>query len=250
MTYEGLIKLLYVSRNKNAKHFRSWATETLFTVQMGTIEQKNKLVAKIKGVSYDTIQELFSINAREMPCVYLTALNTVEVLRNEMNIDMSHSNDSIVYKYGLTTSFESRKNGHNQEFKKIDHLIDKKLVYYTIIDPLYLSKAETEIKTMMEDNKIKWDNHDELVIIPNNMMKYVKKIFETIGLKYSGHTTELTRKIQELEMTIQTIQLKHENELKLKDKDIEILHKEIQFKDREIKFREQENELLSKLCKL
>lgn len=250
LTYIGMLKVLFNSRSGNAELFQEWATDTLFTVQMGTTEQKNKLVAKIKGVSYDTIQELFSINAREMPCVYLTALNTVEVLRNEMNIDMSHANDSIVYKYGLTHSFETRKNGHNQEFKKIDHLMDKKLVYYTIIDPLYLSKAEIEIKTMMEDNKIKWDNHDELVIIPNNMMKYVKKIFETIGIKYSGHTTEFNRKIQELEMTIQTIQLKHENELKLKDKDIEMLHKEIQFKDREIQFRERENELLSKLCKL
>ena len=83
MTFDGMIKLLYISKNKNAKYFRTWATETLFTVQLGNTEQKNKLVSKIKGVSYDTIQELFSRNARKMPCIYLTALNTVEVLRNE-----------------------------------------------------------------------------------------------------------------------------------------------------------------------
>ena len=40
MTYEGIIKLLYISRNSNAKIFREWATEKLFTIQLGTVEQK------------------------------------------------------------------------------------------------------------------------------------------------------------------------------------------------------------------
>ena len=183
LTYKGLLKVLYSSRSGNAESFQDWAEETLFTVQMGTYEQKDKLVSKIKGVSYDTIQELFSINAREMPCVYLTALNTVDVLRNEMKIDMCYPNDAIVYKYGKTASFAQRKNGHNQEYKKLDDITDKKLVYYTIIDPLYITKAETEISSMLEDYKIKWDGHDELVIITKEKMKNVKLMYENVGIK-------------------------------------------------------------------
>ena len=111
LTYEGMIRLLYVSRSKNAKVFRNWASETLFINQMGSVEQKDKLVSKIKGVSYENIQELFSINARTLPCVYLTAFNDVKTLRNSMNIDSKYNDDDIVYKFGLTSSFENRKNG-------------------------------------------------------------------------------------------------------------------------------------------
>ena len=250
LTYKGLLKVLYSSRSGNAESFQDWAEETLFAVQMGTPEQTDNLISKIKGVSYDTIQELFSINAREMPCVYLTALNTVEVLRDEMKIDMCHPDDAIVYKYGKTGSFAKRKNGHNQEYKKLDHLIDKKLVYYTIIDPLYIAKAETELSSMMEDYKIRWDSHDELVIITKEQMKNVKLIYENVGIKFSGHTSSFNVKIQEIEMKLLSMQSKHETELKLKDKDIEILKKDhelkLKDKDTELKLKEKDNELLLK----
>ena len=47
----------------------------------------------------------------------------IDRLRKEMNIDMKYSDNDIVYKFGLTKSFEMRKNGHKSEYKKIDKLI-------------------------------------------------------------------------------------------------------------------------------
>jgi hypothetical protein len=158
-----------------------------------------------------------------------------------MNIDDIHLNESVVYKYGMTKSFESRKNGHNQEYKKLDGLIDKKLVYYTYIDPLYLREAESEIKYMLEDLQIKWDIHEELVVIPNNLMKYVKECFKSIGNKYSGHTTELNKKIMDMDILIHDLKLKHETELTLKEKDIEIINQKY-----EIMLKEKDNEILKK----
>jgi hypothetical protein len=182
----------------------------IFTVQMGSVEQKDKLVSQVKGVSYNAIQELFSINARELPCVYLTAFNTVKTLRNAMNIDKNIPDDSLVYKFGLTKSFESRKNGHKSEYKELDKLIDMKLAYYTYIDPLYISEAECEFKSILEDYKLNYENHDELIVIPNNMLKFIKKIYENLGMKYSGHTAEFNKKIIELELIIHN--LKKDNE--------------------------------------
>jgi len=202
LTYEGMLRVLFVSRNNKTTYFIKWATETLFTRQMGTIEQKNKLVSHIKGVSYETIQELFSINARTLPCVYLTGFNTVKELRNIMNIDSKYPDDSVVYKFGLTKSFESRKNGHKAEYKKLENFIDMKLVYFTYIDVLYISQAESEIKNLLSEYKLEWDNRDELVIIPNNLLKIIKTIYENIGMKYSGHTHEFNLKIEELNKTI------------------------------------------------
>jgi hypothetical protein len=43
-----------------------------------------------------------------------------------------------------------RKNGHKSEYKELENLIDMKLVYYTYIDPLYITEAETEINKLIE----------------------------------------------------------------------------------------------------
>jgi hypothetical protein len=233
LTFEGMIRLLYVSRSKNAKVFRNWATETLFVHQMGTTEQKDKLLSKIKGVSYDTIQELFSINARTLPCVYLTAFNDVKTLRELMNIDAKYNDDDIVYKFGLTKSFEARKNGHKFEYKDIANLIDMKLVKYTYIDPLYLTDAENELKDKLSDYKINWNNHDELIVIPKNLLKFIEVVYENIGSKYSGHTAEFNKQVCELNNQIN--ELKHV--IKLKDKELEL-------KDKDIQLEKQKSELL------
>jgi hypothetical protein len=232
LTYEGMLRVLFVSRNKKTTKFVSWATKILFAAQLGTVEQKNELVSNIKGVSYETIQELFSINARSLPCVYLTAFNNVGTLRDKLNIDQSIPDDSIVYKFGLTKSFADRKNGHKKEYKSIADLIDMKLIYYTYIDPLYLADAEKEIKTLLEDYKISWDNHEELVIIPNNILKFIKKIYENIGMKYSGHTEEFNRQILELNKVIETLKLQMDNQKIMHDKDIEVL--KVQMKNNKI----------------
>ncbi len=229
LTFQGMLRVLFVSKNNKTSRFISWATKTLFTAQMGTTEQKNELVAQIKGVSYDSIQELFSINARTLPCVYLTAFNTVDKLRKPMNINDTHKDDSVVYKFGLTKSFEQRKNGHKSEYKKLDKHIDMKLVYYTYIDPLYISEAENEIKNLLSDYKIEYDSRDELVIIPNNMLKIVKTIYENIGMKYSGHTAEFNKKINELNQEINQLQ----NNEKLFNKELSNI-KELHQKEKEI----------------
>jgi len=260
LTYEGMLRVLFVSRNNKTTKFISWATKILFAAQLGSVEQKNELVSNIKGVSYETIQELFSINARSLPCVYLTAFNNVGILRDKLNIDQSIPDDSIVYKFGLTKSFADRKNGHKKEYKSIADLIDMKLIYYTYIDPLYLADAEKEIKTLLEDYKIKYENHDEIVIIPNNMLKFIKKIYENIGMKYSGHTEEFNRQIMELNKVIETIKIQMENqkiihEKELENKDLVIINKDliITNKDllndnllKELKIKELELKLMKK----
>ncbi len=237
LTYQGMLRFLFITRNNKTTRFISWAVKTLFTAQMGTTEQKNELVAQIKGVSYESIQEMFSINARTLPCVYLTAFNTVDKLRKPMNINDTHKDDSVVYKFGLTKSFEQRKNGHKSEYKKLDKHIDMKLVYYTYIDPLYISEAENEIKNLLSDYKIEYDSHDELVIIPNNMLKIVKTIYENIGMKYSGHTAEFNKQVTELTNQI----TKFETELKMKDMEIQSIK---QIKDLENQNLRKDNEIL------
>lgn len=109
LTYHGILRCLMISQNNKTSHFISWATNCLFTIQMGTEEQKNTLVSNIKGVSYESIQEIFSVSSSDLPCIYLTSLNEVKSLRKEMNLDERYKDNDIVFKFGLTKSFKQRK---------------------------------------------------------------------------------------------------------------------------------------------
>ena len=61
----------------------------------------------------------------------------------------------VLYKFGLTKSFEIRKNGHRIEYKKLNNFINMKLIHYIQqIDPLYITDAENEIKILLSDHKI------------------------------------------------------------------------------------------------
>jgi hypothetical protein len=60
LTYIGLLKVLFSSRNKQVDRFVQWATETLFTAHLGTSDQKSKLTAKLMGVSLEAVKEVFN----------------------------------------------------------------------------------------------------------------------------------------------------------------------------------------------
>ena len=213
--------------------FRDRIIRGSFFQQMGTEEQKNQLVANIKGVSYESIQEIFSVSSTDLPCIYLTHLNDVKTLRQEMKLDEKYNDNDIVFKFGLTKSFKQRKYGHKSEFKKISHLIDMKICCFSWIDPLYISQAETELKTILNEYKIVYDKTDELVVLSSSTLRLVKTLYENISKKFSGHTHELNEKIKQIE---------HENELLKKDKEYEI-YKISKDKDFEILRLEKELEI-------
>ncbi len=167
----------------------------------------------MKGVSYSAIKELFNVNAKTVPCVYLTVLNNVKTLREKMNIDMKYNDEDYVYKYGLTNSFEQRKNGHKSEYKDIEDLIEFKLVQYAFIDPLNLSKAEQEISEVLKDNKINYKNHTEIVVLSEKELRNVKTTYSLISHMYSGHHHDLMQEVEKLKNEIKDLKQIQELEM-------------------------------------
>lgn len=227
LTYEGLLRVLFVSKNNKTTKFIKWAVNTLFTVHLGNEIQKDTLISKMKGVSYASIQELFNVNSKALPCVYLTYFNDVKTLRTIMNIEDKYNDTDCVYKFGLTTSFENRKYGHKQEFKDIENNIEFKLVQFAFIDPLYLSKAESDIKKLFEENIINYKNHSEIIVLSKKELQFIKNAYELIATKYSGHNTELLKENEKLNNDIKFMNLHNEqnilniiNEHKLKCENI------------------------------
>jgi len=198
----------------------------LFTVQFGTEKQKNKLVSTMKGISYDIIHDLFSRNARSMPCIYLISLNKVSELRELMNIDKSIDGNSIVYKFGLSKTFENRTYKHKSEFKELTEKIDLNLVLYTYIDPLYCFEAEKALSNFISNKKINYKNFTELVVIDDGDMETVKMFFENIGNKYSGHTEDFNNQIKSLNNTINGLHMEIINKIKDMDNMVKLYNME------------------------
>ena len=99
LTYNGMMKVLYGSHSKNARVFQDWATETLFTVQLGTEDSKYELVKSMfGGASIHAIKEAFKTSSGKTPCVYLFIIGNA----NELLKTNTYSKDSMLYKFGKT----------------------------------------------------------------------------------------------------------------------------------------------------
>ena len=248
LTYNGLVKVLMVSRNKNVKRFQEWAIKTLFTIQMGKEEDKVELGTKILGISEKTYRALFSKCANKLPSIYLIYLGNVKELRKTFEIDDSFPDDSGVYKYGFTDDLGRRMGEHETKYGKLENV---KLVLTTFhgIDPQYLREAEHDIKEECNAYEInlQTEGYKELIILNKKQLEHVTKNYGRIGRDYMGHTAELQQQIRELKDEI--LKLNYENDrlktlvetnekyhkLELKNKDCIIENKDLKIENLELK---------------
>jgi hypothetical protein len=235
LTYIGILRVLFVSHSPKAHTFVKWATESLFTLQIGTQIQKDDLISSVLGVSAKVIKEVFNTDTHTLPSVYLFSIGFVKDLRESMNIHESYNDDDVVAKYGFTKELSRRTGEHIVKYSKIPNA-NLRLKYNSYIDPQYVSKAESDIRLFMTGLKLNHDygNDEELVIIPNNLNKLVEHQYTMIGKNYMGHVSELITKIKELEDKYEKILLTHKIEL------------QNETHAREIQREKYENELLKK----
>ena len=225
LTYHGLLRVLFVSRNKNVKRFQDWAEENLFTIQMGTKEEKMKLSANILNVSPKNIRAVFETYANKFPCIYLLCLGKVKDLRETFNIDALVDGELNVYKYGFTDDLGRRIGEHDSKYGKMKNVV-LTLSTFHIIDAKYTSEAEHEIREICTafEKKLNVDGFKELVVLNEKEFVQIKKQYKYIGNEFAGATlelqsqiTELKEKIKEYESEIAHMKIVHKNELLEKD---------------------------------
>jgi hypothetical protein len=226
LTYIGLLRVLFTTKNNKTDKFVHWASQILFAAQMGTDEQKQKSAAKVLGTTYDVVKAVFNKTAYVLPVIYLLKIGLAKDVKKHIEFDNIITKSAYVYKFGFTIDFKRRMSEHNTFYS---NLLDEspELVYYQYIDPQYLSDAELDLKSFFKnfDFSINNPNHTELVVITNTKLKDIKKQYELIGTSYKGHISEMMCKLKEYENTIN--QLNQEN-IMLKDKieNNKILHNE------------------------
>jgi hypothetical protein len=228
LTYNGILKVLFTSRSGIADKFQNWASETLFTIQMGTIEQKQSLSANLIGVSPQMIKNVFNTASNKTPTVYLFYLG----LANKLLKNNIYSDDDYLCKFGCSDDISRRTSEHMRNYKK-QYGTDISLLCYSIIDPQYIFDAETNIRGYFRSNKITQDDKTELIIINKNNLGQIKQHYTMMQNSYIGRYEEMNKKITELE-----------KEIIIKNHQLLIKDKEIELKDKDIQLEKQKTELL------
>jgi len=242
LTYSGLLRVLFVSRNKNVERFQDWAMKTLFTIQMGSTEERVRLGTSILNIPEKTYKAVFKKHANKFPCIYLLSLGNVGVLRETFGIiDTSIPDDSIVYKYGFTDDLGRRMGEHEDKYGKLENV---KIVLSTfhIIDPKYTCDAEGDIREECNAYEIglKVEGFNELIVLNKKQLDHVKKNYGRIGKDYAGHSFELQEQIVKLNREIEKLNYETDrlktlvetneiiNKLKMEKKDLKIENLELQ----------------------
>jgi uncharacterized protein YsxB (DUF464 family) len=245
ITYLGMLKILFTTKNKKCDGFIKWATETLFISQMGTKEQRERLVSNILSIDNKVVKTVFNLTGRDTSVMYLIELGTVKKLRKKFNIPTDIDDNEIVYKFGYTDNL-TRRFGQHDKYYSTNYGIKISLKYFAYIDPTNLSSAETDIKSYFESTnmKLKHVTYKEICIVPDNKLKHVKKQYDTICKAYSGCMKDVVNELETLKHSIELKDAQINNlikdlaikdkELELKDKDLEIANLKLQMQANEI----------------
>ncbi len=232
LTYRGLVRVLMVSRNKNVDKFQDWAEEKLFTIQMGTRDQKVKLGAEVLNTSPRTLKAIFDKHAATFPSIYLMSLGKVRELRETFGIPVNKPDESTVYKFGFTEDLSRRVIELETEYSKLPG-VAMTIGTFHIIDTKYTSEAENEVREMCAAFEVRvkktTQGFNELIVLDDKQFANMKKMYRRIGDDFAGATLGLQKQIAELKDRIkdyenEIVRLKLEIEYKdnLHKKDIEL----------------------------
>jgi hypothetical protein len=234
LTYQGMLRVLLASRNKNTTIFIKWATNKLFTIQMGTRDQKMKLGAEVLNTSPRTLKAIFDKHAATFPSIYLMSLGKVRELRETFEISASKPDESTVYKFGFTEDLSRRVIELEAEYSKLPG-VTMTIGTFHIIDTKYTSEAENEVREMCAAFEVRvkktTQGFNELIVLDDKQFANMKKMYRRIGDDFAGATLGLQKQIAELKDRIK----EYENEivrLKLQIEYKDNLHKkDIELKD-------------------
>lgn len=189
LTHQGLLRVLFVSRNNKTSGFFKWATETLFIHQFGTTEQKEKLCIKSLGISAKASAQVFGQASHNIACVYLFSIGSVKNLRQSLSIPESHDDNDIVIKYGFTNNLERRTNEHLKKYGAIRGA-DLRLMKYCNIDEYFIKEAESKLRECFNRDSfnilIEGKECVETAIIKPSNINHINTVYELINTTYIG----------------------------------------------------------------
>jgi hypothetical protein len=232
LTFEGLLRAIITTRSETAKPYIKWIKETLFTVHLGTLEQKQQLAKKLNGVPVEELRRTLKTSAALVSCVYLFDIVSAKEAPEEMNIK---TENGYVCKYRYTSNLATRSMQNKNKYGNIPNA-EVVLWLYACVDNEYTSEAETKIRKKLTKIDVKVTYEDKQV-------KEIKHLFLKISQKYCIVTKNVAQQMSVIEAKYEMIIMKKDMEIMEVKKDMEIMETR---KDNEIMEALKNNELMGK----
>jgi len=145
LTYHGLLKVLFTSKNTNIKKFLHWVDNIVYVAHLGTKDQKQAQAAKLLKLDRHAVKAMLSRNPKSMSCIYLLSLGKVKDLRSKFDIGGNYDDNHIIYKFGRTTDLAKIITRHNlnDEYTHARYVNGKLVPGLQVsrkVDKLYLTK--------------------------------------------------------------------------------------------------------------
>lgn len=201
LTYKGLLRVAFNSQSEFAESFVDWVCSVVFTVHLGTIEQKKEL-----GLIKSTVKQCFDACTATVSGIYLIRLGLVSDLRELMAIPDSFDNSLTVYKYGRSENIANRYLQHYANYAKLG-INDITLTYYCPLDESMVVQAEAYVKEHLQECEMKLDHqiHTEIVIAKENS-RVMRRLYEQLHKLHQTSNAQLSEKLKTANKTIETLQ--------------------------------------------
>lgn len=203
-TYEGILRLLFVSRTSNMNSFRTWLRDVFFTIQMGDRNEREILATKIAGADIDQVTTVLNINSSSISCVYLFYIGKAADMRDSLNLSSNINDEDHIYKFGYTNNLTRRATEHMDEYGKLAGATIR-LILFKTIDPTLISKAEAELHNYFKKSQcaVKHNKYKELVFLSKKRPNKQKKSQYDLTTDFYDQLEELyIGKLSNLRMTV------------------------------------------------
>ncbi len=230
LTYDGLMKVLNVSKSGIGHKFKNWIDEVVFAAAWGTQDQKVETFQKVLNVDADHLKCIMSKVPSNISCLYLIDIKQVHESKR-------------VFKYGFTDNVHRRFKEHMRRYGN-----EIALDTFILIPVLDLSKAETEFKHSVSRYLLDREGENELIALCSEGYLNIKTIFRTISEKHTGNMAKqiayYENEIKTLRHQLEMKDMELESKLALKDKEVELMAKDLVLKDKEIELKDKDLEIL------
>jgi hypothetical protein len=223
ISYNGLLKVIFSARSGTAYRFQDWVGRVIYTAHLGTDEERFDLALDMVGVNANIVKKVFDTCVTKVPCIYLFRIGLIKDMR-KFYPELKEFTSGILYKFGMTDSLHRRLIEHIKDYGSLNGSTFK-LVLWSPINQKCISRAETDLSHFLDDAKVPFLGHDEIVGLTREDMVGVKAKFTDIYNTF-GIVTEMAKIMTKNDKLVES-QRYQKILLKEKDSRIAELNREI-----------------------
>jgi len=246
--------MIFKSNSSYAKVFIEWASNTLFTLQLGTTEQKAELINNHMGADFKLFKQVMLCHPGQISCVYLISLGTAGDLRETFSI-VGGRDVNIVCKYGRTNDIDRRMTELSNEYSKKNENISLSVITFSFIDDVFASKAETDMKDIFTNDyhKLTDIQESELICVTRRQISNITRLYRTLENDYGREYEKIKASYVEKDFVKERTIMEKDKVIMEKDrlimeKDMEI--ERLQSKNKELALQSKIDKLTYQLDKV